>query len=80
MHAEATARGYRFDPGEFDAAAQSARIRVTKGQCDYEWQHLLAKLAVRNPQVLARWHDTSAHEWHPLFEVVPGAVEDWEKR
>ncbi len=80
VHAEAAARGYRFDPGKFDAAAQSARIRVTKGQCDYEWQHLLAKLAVRNPQVLARWQDTAAPECHPLFEVVPGAVEDWEKR
>ena len=29
VHAEAAARGYRFDPGKFDAAAQIARIRVT---------------------------------------------------
>lgn len=80
VHAEATARGYRFDPGKFDAAARSAPIPVGAGQREYEWQHLLAKLAARNPGVLARWRDIAVPDCHPLFDVVPGPVEDWEKR
>lgn len=80
VHAQATARGYRFDPGKFDAAARSAPIRVSAGQCDYEWRHLLAKLALRNPGVMARWQDIAVPDCHPLFEVVPGPVADWEKR
>lgn len=80
VHGEATVRGYRFDPGKFDAAARSAQIAVTAGQCAYEWQHLRAKLAARNPDVLARWQNLAVPDCHPLFDAVPGPVEDWEKR
>ena len=79
VHGEARARGYRFDAAKFDAAARSPSISVSVGQRDYEWQHLRAKLQARNPGVLARWDAITAPDLHPLFALVPGAVEPWEK-
>lgn len=79
VHDEARARGYRFDPAKFDAAARSAPISVTVGQRDYEWRHLCAKLQLRNPDLLARWNAVTAPDLHPLFDLVPGAVAAWEK-
>ena len=81
---EATRRGYRFDEQRIsqplDARARdAARITVTAGQLELEWQHLLRKLAVRSPahraQVLAAGPPTP----HPLFVVVPGGVASWER-
>ncbi len=79
VHGEARARGYRFDAGKFDAAARSPSISVTDGQRDYEWQHLCAKLRVRNPALMARWEALTTPDLHPLFTLVPGAMEPWEK-
>ncbi|MEJ6543164.1 pyrimidine dimer DNA glycosylase/endonuclease V [Brachybacterium paraconglomeratum] len=89
---EATARGYRFDlsridrrPEELtghaptDAAAGVPRIPVTRGQVDLEWRHLLAKLAQRSPGSEALTAAHSAPTVHPLFTVVPGPVESWER-
>lgn len=80
VHAEATARGYRFDAGKFSPDARSPAMAVSRGQLDYEWQHLRAKLASRSPQVLARWEGIDQPECHPLFVPEPGPVADWEKR
>ncbi|MDI3330772.1 MAG: pyrimidine dimer DNA glycosylase/endonuclease V [Micrococcus sp.] len=54
-------------------------IPVTEGQVAYEWQHLLAKLAERSPEQYAAVREVTAPEVHPLFQVVPGPVEDWER-
>lgn len=78
---EADRRGYRFDRGRVDAADTLAvqQIEVTEGQLTYEWQHLLAKVAQRSPQLLDGMTAASPRP-HPLFTVVPGDVEDWERR
>ncbi len=80
---EATERGYRFDRSRIDAArtvgAGPPRIPVTDGQLALEWRHLLAKLEHRSPD---RWRNERAlagPEPHPLFAVVPGDVEGWER-
>jgi len=76
---EALARGYRFDARKL--AGRRARLRIveTRGQLEYEWRHLLAKLAVRDP---ARWR-ALAHvaqpEPHPGFAIRAGGVRAWEK-
>jgi hypothetical protein len=54
-------------------------IPVTEGQVAYEWQHLLAKLAERSPEQYAAVRELTAPEVHPLFQVVPGPIEDWER-
>lgn len=77
---EASERGYRFDRTRIDRpGAPGLLIPVTDGQVDYERQHLLAKLRHRDPSRLATLSDVITPEVHPLFEVVPGPVEPWER-
>jgi hypothetical protein len=76
---EASARGYRFDASKIDRpSAQAAPITATTGQIEHEWRHLGAKLAARNPDC-ARWGAAGQPATHPLFTVVPGPVQDWER-
>ncbi len=80
VHAEATARGYAFDRDKIGVAAAPPGIAVTAGQIAYEWQHLLHKLAARDPRRHERWRDLAMPECHPLFERVPGPLADWERQ
>jgi hypothetical protein len=92
---EATRRGYQFDAERIsrplDPGTRDARLVVTAGQLELEWQHLLRKLAVRSPAHRAVVTSmvtsvgtsvgTSAGTpaAHPLFTVVPGGVASWER-
>ncbi|MGO1200250.1 MAG: pyrimidine dimer DNA glycosylase/endonuclease V, partial [Dermabacteraceae bacterium] len=80
---EATARGYRFDRTRIDAAPADGegpmRIPVTDGPLDLEWRHLLTKLEHRSPDHWQRAHLLAGPEPHPLFTVVPGPLETWER-
>ncbi|SNS63128.1 hypothetical protein SAMN06309944_1083 [Micrococcales bacterium KH10] len=79
LHAEAVARGYNFNGSKILTGANSqTQIPVTTGQLDYEWQHLGAKLLQRSPADAQRWEETTVSP-HPLFFVVPGSVEPWER-
>lgn len=77
VHEEAVARGYAFDRKKLGPVRNRARIRVTDGQLDYEWRHLRRKLAERCPERARRAGKLVAH---PLFRIVPGPVEAWERR
>ena len=77
-HEESLARGYAFARSKFRRTT-CARIVVTEGQLEYEWDWLMRKLRKRNPQ-LYRLHRRAAKvEPHPLFRVRPGLIADWEK-
>jgi len=78
VHAEATGRGYFFDQTKIAYSGCIEPIAVTRGQLDYEWAHLKAKLQIRAPSWLARFKHLSHPEPHPLFHLVPGAVAEWE--
>jgi len=75
---EATARGYNFDRGKLGRIHRVASLPLQRGQRDHEWTHLLRKLEIRNPPLHARWRD-STPDLHPLFELVDGGVESWER-
>lgn len=80
---EAADRGYRFDAGRIlqptPVAEFGAAIPVARGQLDYEWEHLGRKLHERSPEDAARWEDAGEPSAHPLFSVVPGGIESWER-
>ena len=79
LHAESVARGYRFDRSKILAQEPSAHsLTVTQGQLDFEWAHLGAKLKARSSADALRW-EASVATAHPLFVVVPGGVEPWER-
>jgi len=76
---EAVRRGYSFDRGKILGPADAwLSLEVTDGQLAFEWAHLRGKLAVRSPDVLARWADVVVPEVHPIFVVVPGPIASWE--
>lgn len=77
--AEATRRGYRFDVSRIADATSTTRLPVTSGQMQCEWRHLSAKLALRDPSRHAQQKSIRSPSPHPLFDVVPGDVEPWEK-
>lgn len=79
IHAEAAQRGYRFDAQKISPAGPVEPIEVTRGQLDYEWEHLVNKLRARAPSWLAGIGSVADPDPHPLFRVVPGAVETWER-
>ena len=79
VHAEASARGYRFDRGKFGLGTPVPRIPVSRDQVAHEWQHLLGKLEGRSPLVHARWRDLSTPACHPSFRVRPGRIAPWER-
>ena len=65
--------------------ASVARISVPLGQLEYELAFLRHKVAGRDPEWEHRLSERLAARGelaacaHPLFEVVPGAIEPWEK-
>lgn len=80
MADEADRRGYRFDRSRIRMPAGPVpAIPVTDGQLAREWSHLAAKLALRSPDVLASIREVTAPDPHPLFRVVPGPVQGWER-
>lgn len=78
VRAEARNRGYRFTPQGISHAPCSEPIPVTRGQIEYEWSRLMAKLAVRDPARHAQLAAVRRPRAHPLFKIVPGAIEPWE--
>lgn len=80
VHAEGSRRGFKFDIGKIARGGRVERIGVMRGQVEYEWDHLMAKLMKRDPQRFGDLSRIRRIAPHPLFKIVPGGVEDWEKR
>ena len=78
VQAEATRRGYRFDRRRIVGRGPCVRLTATGGQLEYEWRHLMAKLAARDRAWLAWATRVKKPEAHPLFRIVTGPVEPWE--
>lgn len=76
--AESVRRGYAFDPTKLRPNSAVRSIAVTSGQLDYEWHHLSKKLKSRSPAAIMELQ-SELPEPHPLFVVVAGNVEPWEK-
>jgi hypothetical protein len=80
VYVEAIRRGYHFDPTKVEPVGPVAYIAVTSGQLQYEFDHLLRKLHVRDPRQFLVLAAVTHPQPHPLFIVQPGGVEDWEKQ
>jgi hypothetical protein len=80
VHEEAVRRGYEFDASKISARRFRGKLKETRGQLLYEWRHLKQKLKTRD---MKRYRDllpVKIPAPHPLFRIVPGRVQDWEKR
>ena len=79
VHAEAAARGYRFDGSKIARRRTSRQIDVPQGQLDFEWRHLMNRLATRAPQRHEALLAENSPLPHPLFRAVAGGIAEWEK-
>lgn len=79
LYAEAALRGYRFERRKLTGALARERLRATRGQLAFEWEHLLKKLRRRSPQLYARLRLLRTPGAHPMFQIVAGPVAAWEK-
>ncbi|MDZ4662022.1 MAG: pyrimidine dimer DNA glycosylase/endonuclease V [Pseudomonadota bacterium] len=77
---EATRRGYKFDATKIlKKSSRVAKIPVTRGQLQFEGQHLFKKLKARNPQRLKALLKIKRIQPHPSFRPTPGKIHDWER-
>jgi hypothetical protein len=77
---EAEMRGYSFDLDKVGPGRRGVALSATQGQLAYEWKHLLRKLRARSPALHARWRRDARPEPHPLFKIVQGGIEPWERK
>jgi len=77
---EADRRGYQFDQRKIKRTRTLVEpIPVTRGQVQFEQEHLRAKLKGRDPGQYAVFLVVKRPALHPLFRVVPGGKESWER-
>lgn len=76
---EARLRGYKFDASKIQEISSEVKIPVTAGQIEYEWGHLLSKLEIRSPSLFKKYFLLHSPEPHPVFVIVPGGIEPWER-
>jgi hypothetical protein len=79
VHDEAVRRGYKFDASKIGARRFRGKITETRGQLLYEWRHLKRKLKRRDVKRYRELLPVKMPAPHPLFRIVPGRVQDWER-
>ncbi len=77
---EARRRGYNFDPEKIGTKGKVEKIPVTRSQLKYEFGLLREKLKRRAPVMARQLASVKEIEPHPFFEVIEGAIEEWEKK
>lgn len=77
---ESKRRGYDFDMGKIGNFSVIEKIPVTRGQLKYEFEWLCCKLKNRSHQKYLELLCSREIECHPVFEVIDGEVEEWEKK
>jgi len=76
---ESEKRSYNFDKHKIERRPAAARIPVTTGQLEHEFESLKARVSKRDPGWLETLNKTKTPEPSPLFYPVPGKPESWEK-
>lgn len=75
---EAKERGFNFNREKiYDLKILEKVISVTTGQLEFELRHLISKLKKRDPKHLEKLG--TEIEANPIFYVVDGDIEPWEK-
>lgn len=78
VYNESVSRGYHFNRKKIDPFRERQLLTVTDKQIEYELNHLLLKLKVRDYSGFVLLSSRRSIEPHPLFSIVKGELEDWE--
>jgi hypothetical protein len=80
IHREASIRGYSYNYSKILEPVESVeKISITKGQLDYEFRILMERLEKRTPKRFEKNLNVKNILPHPLFQVIEGLPEKWEK-
>lgn len=79
VHKEAVKREYNFDSTKIIKKLSDIKIPVTKGQLEFELEHITQKVALRTPSHLHIINELTDIPQHPVFKIVKGDLEFWEK-
>ena len=80
IHNESLLRGYRYIYTKIlNSDAIVDPIPISLGQIEYEFMILQERLKVRNPEKYNENIGLSNPAAHPMFKIVPGLPEKWEK-
>ncbi len=77
---EAGQRGYAFNPSKISIHPAKIYMTVTDGQLAFELEHLKNKLLKRSPAIYERIARLTFPLPNPIFTVVKGEPEAWERR
>jgi len=80
VYDEALQRGYNFNRSKILNRPMRSRIPVTRGQLDYEFNHVKKKMAKRNSILFKELKSVSSPKSNALFCVKRGPVEKWESQ
>jgi hypothetical protein len=76
---EAEKRGYNFNKEKINWDFTPTKLLVNSKQLEYETNHLLNKLYKRDRKKYEELKMKTGFKPHPLFSIVKGEIEDWEK-
>jgi hypothetical protein len=72
-------RGYNFNKNKVNPDFVPTRLPVTDKQIKFELKHLLSKLETRDPEQFQKLSRKRKIIVHPLFRIIDGEIEPWEK-
>ena len=78
VYKESIDRGYNFNKEKIDWDFKQSSLTVTKGQLEYEFEHLLNKLKIRDSYRFKNLSEITSIDTHPLFLPIEGGIEEWE--
>ena len=78
VYEESVNRGYIFNREKIASTSLPIDLTVTDQQLEYEYGHLLNKLKSRDQSAYKTLSTHMSLDPHPLFQIIPGGVEDWE--
>ncbi len=76
---EANNRSYNFDKTKYLQVYSIEAIDVSTKQLNFERKHLLEKLKIRDKKKFLEISVIHSLETHPLFKLIVGDIEPWEK-
>jgi len=76
---ESKKRDYSFNKSKINFNRETEKIKINNDQLYYEFDHLLKKLKKRDYKKYKVIKNPKAIIPHPIFKVVDGKIEDWEK-
>ena len=81
IHEEAMNRKYNFNFSKVGKTNLTIKIPLTDQQLQYEFKHFLNKLEIRTPDKFKEIKNikNSNLEPHPIFQIIKGKIESWER-